>query len=214
MIKNKAIRECIGNRFGRLVVNDFSHYGSSYIPYVLCMCDCGKTTIKNFYGIRRGGIQSCGCLQNENRWRHGLSRTREYGIYQSMIQRCYRPTFTEYEHYGGRGITVCDRWRESFENFYMDIGNSRPSLRHSLERMDNDGPYSLENCRWATYQEQRSNTRFNRFVEYQGERITLAEFSRRTCIPYKTLQYRVFKMGLSTTCAVTHKTHAKVKKWI
>ena len=117
-----------------------------------------------------------------------------------MLQRCGDPKVTEWKNYGGRGITVCERWRESFEAFLSDMG-PRPSTKHSIDRIDNNGPYAPGNCRWATRVEQGANRRNNRNVVYQGETIPLAEWARRTGGNLTTI-YQRMRSGLSLQEAV------------
>lgn len=129
-----------------------------------CICSCGKTKIVNQSNIRSGNSRSCGCLRAEQLGarskRHGYAsrgvKTREYLIWVSMMQRCYNPNNKNYHRYGGRGIKVCDEWREGFINFLYSMGE-KPKGK-SLDRINNDGDYSPENCRWATQKEQCMNT--------------------------------------------------------
>jgi hypothetical protein len=156
-------------RFGRLVVVQFSHQTLDKRSYWLCQCDCGgKTTVRSD-ALLRGQSTSCGCLQAEGTlrrthgesgsWRKGLKKSIEYSTWQTMIVRCEYPKAKGYERYGGRGIKVCERWRNSFENFLADMGR-RPSSKHSIDRIDNDGNYEPGNCRWATDDIQNANRNF------------------------------------------------------
>ncbi len=107
-----------------------------------------------------------------------------------MRERCRNPRCQDYPRYGARGITFCERWRSSFENFIADMGE-RPSLRHSLERIDNDGPYCPENCQWATSAEQNNNRSFNRHIVVDGTRMTIAQASDQTGIKHATILSRL-----------------------
>ena len=192
----KAI-DLTGHRFGRLVVlkraaDKPTIYGHK--PIWLCRCDCGR--IKAIFGrhLRVGHTTSCGCWRaessRERRVTHGMNGTPEYRCWVEMIRRCYNPQRRGFHNYGGRGIIVCDRWRNSFESFFADMG-PRPSTRHSLDRMNNDGQYSPDNCRWATSRQQCRNTRANRLLAFGGTSRTLVEWSEHTAIPITTLHQRL-----------------------
>lgn len=155
-----------GQKFGRLVVTGFSHReGSSYLWN--CKCDCGNESKVRAYGLKSGKTQSCGCLRTERRiekiTKHGNSikskgKTPEYVAWQEIKRRCYNPKFRQFSDYGGRGITVCDRWKDSFENFLIDMGE-KPAPNHSLDRIDVNGNYEPSNCRWADRILQQRNQR-------------------------------------------------------
>jgi hypothetical protein len=127
--------------------------------------------------------------------RHGLARRKEYRAWVNMISRCENPKTPGWENYGGRGIAVCRRWRESVEAFYEDIG-PRPSPQHSVDRIDNNGNYEPGNCRWATQHEQTRNMRRNRIVTLDGERMILMDAIAKAGVDKRRVFYRLAE-GLS-----------------
>jgi hypothetical protein len=159
----------------------------------LCRCDCGVEKAVR-HSCLLGTTRSCGCLRRqrttERNRTHGLSQTAEYGIWQTMIQRCVNPASIVYRYYGGQGIQVCERWQASFENFYSDMG-PRPSSQHTIDRIDGNQGYSPTNCRWATRKEQNRNSRNNRLLEWEGKQVTAAELAERFQIPPKRLYQRL-----------------------
>lgn len=137
---------------------------------------------------------------------HGLRRVAEYGVWNMMIQRCTNPRNRSYKNYGGRGIEVCERWLGSFGNFYADMG-PRPSNKYSIERIDNNKPYGPDNCRWATMNEQARNRSNNHFVDFDGERKTIAEWSEITGLTPHLIHQRIslgwdIRRALTTPCRV------------
>lgn len=171
-----------GTRFGRLVVQSFAgrfRRGKDQrsMPSWNCLCDCGNSAIIPTQALVNGSSRSCRCLFNESNkagkaTRHGKSGTGIYMSWCSMINRCHNPTNARWPDYGGRGISVCDRWRARFEHFYDDVGD-RPSGT-SLDRIDNDGNYEPDNVRWATPSEQNLNRRMSyRLVDLDDQPISL-----------------------------------------
>jgi len=144
--------------------------------------------------LLNGMTSSCGCFRVErviaSQTRHGMCNTPEYRAWAKLIDRCVNPRNNSFEHYGGRGISVCDRWKHSFENFLADMG-PRPSPQHSIERSNNDGNYDPKNCFWATRKEQANNTSRTRRIVAFGEALTLPQWSRRTGLPETTIRSRL-----------------------
>jgi len=134
--------------------------------------------------------RSCGCLARQAAKTHGMVRAPEYGVWRNMYQRCTNPNNPQYHNYGGRGIKVCQRWRESFENFYADMG-PRPSSQHSIDRINTNGDYTPSNCRWATPVQQSNNKNDNRLITYRGQTRTLSEWARLTGISKSSLSWRL-----------------------
>jgi hypothetical protein len=192
-----------GQRFGMLLVvqRDVTKNGPN--SYWTCLCDCGKSVVICRPSLRKK--TSCGCdtkrLIGLATATHRRTRTPLYRVWSTMIDRCHRPNTTSYPRYGARGIRVCERWRHSFENFLADMGE-RPSDSHSIDRIDSNGNYCPENCRWATMTEQARNTRANRIIEFDGVTLCLIEWAERTGIEAGTIARRL-RTGWSVSDALT-----------
>lgn len=182
-----------GARFGRLKVHSLSHRKGGK-RYWNCVCDCGRTTTVPTTHLQTGNTSSCGCLAIENystaNMRHGGRHTPEYSVWGHMIRRCHRPAAVGYRNYGARGISVCPEWRNSFAAFLRDVG-PRPSPKHTLDRINNDGHYEPGNVRWTTRKAQMRNTRVNLVIDYNGQSKTLVEWSESLGVNYHTLHARV-----------------------
>lgn len=181
-----------GRKFGRLTV--VSYAGKRAAAHCWnCECACGSESVVRGGNLVSGGATSCGCLQRELASKrfatHRRTKTTEYNIWSGMLSRCTNRNSRSYRYYGARGITVCDRW-QSFENFFADMG-ARPSMKHTLDRIDNDGQYSPENCRWATLSEQARKKSNSVLVTHDGSTKTIAEWSEIVGIPYGTLHNRI-----------------------
>lgn len=150
-----------GLKFGRLTVIERVKNKKSVQALWLCKCDCGNTKIVLSSSLRKCYTTSCGCYKNEvntiNATKHGLSHTHEYTTWKNIIARCTKHEHKLYKYYGGRGIKVCDRWM-NFLSFFEDMGE-RPTSKHSIDRINNDGNYEPSNCKWSTKQEQAINRR-------------------------------------------------------
>lgn len=199
-----------GMRFGRLVAL-YPVAGSRQSPRRwVCQCDCGNTSTVITRALGNGNTTSCGCYIREIVGKanitHGKSATPTYNVWSSMLQRCENLNSDKYRHYGGRGIVVCERWHD-FTNFYEDMGEK--PYRCSLDRIDNDGPYSPENCRWATRTVQNKNRRSNVVVEYQGETLCLKDWASRLDMDYETLRQRIQRYGWSVEKAFTYPIQPK-----
>lgn len=182
-----------GRKFGRLTAVQFAYKRNKNYFYK-CVCECGKECIKSrdYLLYESSSVhKSCGCWRKEQQARttrnthkmHTLEHRPEYITWKAMKQRCYDVNCKAYFNYGGRGIKVCDRWLNSFENFLADMGE-KPSPAHSLDRIDTNGDYCPENCRWATREEQANNKRSSIMIEYNGKTQTFAQWSKELNIPY------------------------------
>lgn len=158
MERNKNI---LGKKFGSLTVKQFS-YIKNHRSYYLCKCDCGKEKIICRQSLVCGRTISCGCAKRLNSQTHGQSYTRIYSIWKNMKKRCNEPNYTYYYNYGGRGIKVCDEWQKSFENFRNWAMNNGYACDLTLDRINVDGNYEPNNCRWATRKEQANNKRYTK----------------------------------------------------
>lgn len=154
----------------------------------LCKCDCGNKTVVLLDTLRTGHTKSCGCRRGEV---HESSSTRQYRIWQGIKRRCYYKKGEDYPRYGGRGIKVCDRWKYSFSNFWNDM-NDGYKQDLSLDRINNDGDYCKENCKWSTNTEQSRNRRGNIFVSINGVKISFTELSEFFGIRTQKLYDRIF----------------------
>ena len=187
--------ELDGQKFNRLTaISEVAKRGN--LRMWKCLCDCGNTAIVAGVELRRGHTKSCGCLNQENRQKaglanrtHGMSRSPEYMSWHNMMKRCLNPKHPRFPDYGGRGITVCERWR-TFPNFLKDMG-MKPTTRHQIERRDNDGQYCKANCCWALPKEQAQNTRVNRRLTHDGITLTITQWAERIGIRHTTLSLRL-----------------------
>lgn len=220
-VQNEVKIEMVGKRFGRWTVIERASKEVKGV-YWLCRCDCGTERVVNGRMLRTGGSVSCGCYAREAssqrmkdltpeekkkfaRYTHHQSDSRLYRIWWGMRERCYKSNKAEYKHYGGRGITICDEWLEDFMNFYNWAMSNGYEDHLSIDRIDVNGNYCPENCRWATQKEQCNNTRQNRFLKFNGETHTVKEWADIVGINVITLRSRL-RTGWSVELALTTPT--------
>lgn len=185
-----------GLRFGKLTVSKTSEKRGKH-RYWLCICDCGGRKYVSSTNLYNGHARSCGCFNREasstrNRT-HGKSRTITYQIWKGLRKRCNNQNDKRYNDYGGRGIKVCDRW-SNYEHFYADMGE-RPSKDHSIDRIDNNGDYSPENCRWALKKIQSNNCRSNTIIAHNGLSLTVSEWADKSLVSYHTFWQRLYRLN-------------------
>lgn len=212
----RVAEDCAGRKRGRLTICG-ARFRVSREWWCVAECECGSVGAYRYHSIAAeyGQTSSCGCRFAEEV--KGYSRTHghtagrkmtsEYKTYHGMIQRCAYKNHICYSNYGGRGIKVCKRWADSFENFYADMG-PKPSPTHSLDRIDPDGNYELGNCRWATAGEQAANRRSTVRYTFYGKTRTVAEWSRITQIPARTITERM-RHGASPQVAFWAPPHSR-----
>lgn len=183
-------------KFGRLTIIRETTRNRFSQRRVICRCDCGNEIVARWGSITYGYTRSCGCLRKEQAVKnstytvtHGMSFSKEFWIWRSMKARCSNPKNASYHRYGGRGIRVCRRW-EQFANFFADMGKCPKGLM--IERKDNDGNYTPENCCWATPQQQQRNRSNNRLIERDGVRKTIREWSEILGLKLGTIAGRLY----------------------
>jgi hypothetical protein len=203
--KGGNFQDLTGKTFGRLTI--VGYQGKSRWK---CICECGATKeLVNGSGLRRGHTRSCRCLKSQENTIHGLSESSEYLSWASMKQRCSNRKNIGFHLYGGRGIKVCERWNDSFCDFYADMG-AKPSATHSIDRFpDKNGNYEPGNCRWATPSEQVRNRRTTIVFSVDGLTMPLAEWSEFTGISRDGIALRI-KRGWSADEAICLPLQIKV----
>jgi hypothetical protein len=200
MKRRFRFKDLTGQTFGRLKVVGL-HESRAGAKRWRCQCECGKTSFPFGNNLVRGKTKSCGCRVNAGT--HGMSHSSEFTSWQEMLARCSNPRRRSWKDYGARGIVVCDRWKFSFANFFADMGR-KPSEKFSIERKNNNGNYEPNNCIWAAPIVQANNTRFNRILNFNGERMTVAQWARKVGIKVNTIYTRLFR-GWSVEKSLTTK---------
>lgn len=201
----KRFQDLSGQRFGRLVVLGWAGYSKPNAVWV-CKCDCGGENLVPSGNLVAGRTRSCGCLNLENLSKSGSAdfcardtkKHPEYKVWGQMIRRCHNPQTRRFEDYGGRGITVCNRWRHGedgqhgFACFMADMG-SRPSPKHTIDRVNNDLGYSPQNCEWRSRTDQTRNRRNTVIVQYRDREMSLPEACELASMQYSLVKGRIFR---------------------
>lgn len=193
-----AAQDLVNRKFGRLTVLSRHPFSNSCGKVQWeCICECGNTLLTNTGALTSGNTKSCGCQRSDsaretglNQRTHGLTGTSEYKAWQSMRDRCSNPDVESYHSYGGRNISVCERWSNSFENFYEDMG-PKPDPNFSLDRIDVNGNYEPSNCRWVDILTQASNKTTNVLFQLNGQTLTQSQIAKQANIPVATLVTRL-----------------------
>lgn len=200
--------DLVGQRFGRLVVTALASNVRGKDRRWSATCDCGAVHEAGTAVLMDGRSKSCGCLGRENleaqrvrRTKHGMRHSSMYSRWTNILTRCRNPEAEDYHNYGGRGISVCDRWQD-FTNFYEDMGEP-PFEGATVERSNNSEGYSPDNCVWGTRTEQSKNRRLTKFLILEDQKVTMREASERTGIAYQTLWARINVLGWSESRALS-----------
>lgn len=189
-MSGKIRNDLTGKKYGMItVIRRSEKAGNGKKPKILweCICDCGKETIVSSSALLTGHTVSCGC----KKIKHGFSnKERLYNIWKGMRQRCNNPNNPSYEHYGGRGISICDEWNDyanfrnwAYANCYDDT--------LSIDRINNDGNYDPTNCRWVNNEVQTNNQSKNRMIEYNGCKYTMSQLAKELGLSYSSMQHRI-----------------------
>lgn len=201
--------ELIGFKFGRLTVNELFDMAGKRKQFQ-CTCDCGKVVVKDAVSVKFGNVKSCGCLHTGETSTRTVNARKRHPLYQtwtSMIKRCCNPKTKCYKHYGGRGISVCDRWsnydneQHPFWAFVEDMGEKPRGF--SIDRIDNEKGYSPENCRWVSHRDQMQNLHYTLWVNLPTGRVSLSDYCKANNKNKSTIKERARRKGISITDAAT-----------
>jgi hypothetical protein len=201
----KPRKNLVNERFGRLIVvsqaDDYFYPNGRRRTQWLCKCDCGKMVAVEQHNLISGNSKSCGCLNNElikdRNTTHGDRYTRLYRIWSNIKSRCYNTNASTYPDYGGRGINMCNEWKDSYFAFKAWALNNgyKGENEFTIDRIDVNGNYEPDNCRWSTPKEQANNRRNTLSLNSKGESHTLSEWADIVGIKYHTLYARIYKLG-------------------
>ena len=203
----RTVIDMIGEKYGKLTVVSLDRREGKKNRWV-CSCECGGEARVVRHSLLDGHTKSCGCNRVEfgkNQHTHQMTCTTEYRTWRHIKSRCFNPNVPSYKDYGARGISMCDEWVNSFEQFYKDMG-LKPSKDYSIERINNNKGYTPENCKWATRTEQNKNKRNTILIEYVGKKQTLGDWSKDTGIN-KICLYKRHRMGWSAERMLTTKSN-------
>ena len=206
---SKTLFNLVGQKYHRLTVISKAESDKYNGTRWHCLCNCGNKNIVPTSKLRKGHTKSCGCLGKTFHIKHGLYKSLEYKTWCNMLSRCKNPNATGYKNYGGRGINVCERWLK-FENFIEDMG-FRPTPVHTIERINNNGNYTPENCRWSTRFQQVHNKRNKTSITFNGKALCQTEWSR-LLFGNDDLVYARLKLGWSISKTLSTPTRKLVKK--
>ena len=204
------MQELAGQKYGRLTVikRDIENKGKW-----ICVCDCGNQKNVSTHALTSGNTSSCGCLHREQlirnnkrlKTKHGLLNTRLYRIWGGMKRRCYEKTHKDYPRYGKRGIKICVEWLNNFKSFYDWAITHGYDDSLTIDRIDNNGGYEPDNCKWSTVKEQNNHRRSTRFITHNNETLNFKQWADRAGIKPSSLRRRIYKLGWSFEKAVTTK---------
>lgn len=189
----RKVENIIGQKFGKLLVVENLNIKSHGSTLHRCICECGNTKDIPISYLKSNHTTSCGCLTRQTHTTHNLSRSRLYNIYSGMLARCFRKNHHAYKNYGGRGITVCDEWKDDFIVFFKWAMDNGYKNNLTIDRIDNNGNYEPDNCRWISKAEQTRNSRKNVYLTYNGVTKTISEWSKQFNIPLTTFRRRVLE---------------------
>lgn len=193
-----AFQDLSGQKFGFLTAIKVVEKNNKGESVWECICDCGNITKSTCSNLKRGHTKSCGCYKKVCCITHHETNTRLYKIWKGIKTRCYNKNFPKYSNYGGRGISVCEQWLENYSNFrdWSMLNGYNDTL--TIDRIDNNGNYEPNNCRWVNNKTQSNNRRDNCFITYLGETLTISQWGDRLGIDPKTIRarYKVYNLPL------------------
>jgi len=203
-MSNPYLLDLMGKKFGKLEVLKRVENSRNRKAQWLCVCDCGEMKVVISASLVRGHTTSCGCYNKSKRVNitHDSTHTPEYVSWCEMKTRCLNKNRKQWSDYGGRGISICDRWLYSFQNFVADMG-PKPTKHHTLDRIENDKGYSPDNCKWSTRLEQNRNRRTDILYTFNGKTLNRVEWAKLYNMSYFTLVHRL-KIGLSIEESLTN----------